>query len=175
MAWLLADLGITKTHSRPYTSDDNPFSEAQFKTLKYRPDFPERFGSLEDARAFCQTFFAWYNGEHRHSGIGLMTPAAVHEGRAATMRDARQRVLSAAYVAHPERFVRKPPQPPLLPHAVWINPPKEGSTSQDRAGATISIADDPRVARNSERIGVVSATVGVSPHTIMTSTDEVLH
>ena len=175
VAWLLADLGVTKTHSRPYTSDDNPFSEAQFKTLKYRPDFPERFGSLEDARAFCQTFFAWYNREHRHSGIGLMTPAAVHDGRASTVRDARQRVLSAAYVAHPERFVRKPPQPPLLPHAVWINPPKGGSTSQDRAGATISIADDPRVARNSEGIGVVSATVGVSPHTIMTSTDEVLH
>ena len=98
-------------HIRPSTND-NPFSEAQFKTLKYRPDFPARFGSLEDARAFCQTFFSWYHGEHRHSGIGLMTPAAVHDGQAATMRDARQRVLSAAYVAHPERFVRKPPQPP---------------------------------------------------------------
>ena len=99
VAWLLADLGVTKTHSRPSTSDDNPFSEAQFKTLKYRPDFPARFGSLEDARAFCQTFFSWYHGEHRHSGIRLMTPAAVHDGQAATMRDARQRVLSAAYVA----------------------------------------------------------------------------
>ena len=109
VAWLLADLGVTKTHSRPYTSDDNPFSEAQFKTLKYRPDFPERFGSLEDARAFCQTFFAWYNGEHRHAGIGLMTPAAVHAGQAATMRDARQRVLLTAYAAHPERFVRNAP------------------------------------------------------------------
>ena len=175
VALLLADLGVTKTHSRPYTSDDNPFSEAQFKTLKYRPDFPERFGSLEDARVFCQTFFAWYNGEHRHAGIGLMTPAAVHDGRASTVRDARQRVLSAAYAAHPERFVRKPPQPPILPHAVWINPPKGGSTSQDRAGATISIADDQRVERNIEGIDVVSETVIVSPHTITTSTDEVLH
>jgi putative transposase len=175
VALLLADLGITKTHSRPYTSDDNPFSESQFKTLKYRPDFPERFGSLEDARVFCQTFFAWYNGEHRHSGIGLMTPAAVHDGRASAMRDARQQVLSAAYAAHPERFVRKPPQPPRLPHAVWINPPKGASTSQNRAGATISTADDQRVARNGEGIGVVSETVVVSPHTITTSTDEVLH
>jgi len=175
VALLLADLGITKTHSRPSTSDDNPFSESQFKTLKYRPDFPERFGSLEDARVFCQTFFAWYNSEHRHSGIGLMTPAAVHDGRASAMRDARQQVLSAAYAAHPERFVRKRPQPPILPHAVWINPPKGESASQDRTGATISIADDQRVARNGEGTGVVSETVGVSPHTIMTSTDEVLH
>ena len=175
VALLLADLGVTKTHSRPYTSDDNPFSEAQFKTLKYRPDFPERFGSLEDARVFCQTFFSWYNGEHRHSGIGLMTPAAVHDGRASAMRDARQRVLSAAYAAHPERFVRKPPQPPILPHAVWINPPKEQSASQDGAGATISTADDQRVALNVEALGVLSETVVVSPHAITTSTDEVLH
>lgn len=175
VAWLLADLGVTKTHSRPYTSDDNPFSEAQFKTLKYRPDFPERFGSLEDARAFCQTFFAWYNGEHRHAGIGLMTPAAVHDGQAATMRDARQRVLLTAYAAHPERFVRKLPQPPMLPHAVWINPPKKPSASQDGAGATISTADGPRVALNVEGLDVVSKTVIVSPHTITTSTDEVLH
>ena len=171
VAGLLVDLGITKTHSRPYTSDDNPFSEAQFKTLKYRPDFPERFGCLQDARVFCQAFFTWYNGAHCHSGIGLMTPAAVHEGRAATMRDARQQVLSAAYAAHPERFVRKPPQPPLLPHAVWINPPKEESASQDRPGATISLADDPRVALNGEGIGVVSETVVVSPYAITTSTD----
>jgi putative transposase len=175
VALLLADLGVTKTHSRPYTSDDNPFSEAQFKTLKYRPDFPERFGSLEDARVFCQTFFSWYNGEHRHAGIGLMTPAAVHDGRAATMRDARQQVLMTAYAAHPERFVRKPPQPPILPHAVWINPPKEQSASQDGAGATISTADDQRVALHVEGLGVLSETVAVSPHAITTPTDEVLH
>jgi putative transposase len=175
VAWLLADLGITKTHSRPYTSDDTPFSEAQFKTLTYRPDFPARFGSLEDARVFCQPFFTWYNGEHRHAGIGLMTPAAVHDGRATTMRDARQRVLMTAYAAHPERFVRKPPQPPVLPHAVWINPPKKQSASQDGAGATISIADDPRVALTGEGIGVVSETVVVSPYAVTTPTHEVLH
>ena len=175
VALLLADLGVTKTHSRPYTSDDNPFSEAQFKTLKYRPDFPERFGSLEDARVFCQAFFSWYNGEHRHSGIGLMTPAAVHDGRAETMRDARQQVLMTAYAAHPERFVRKPPQPPTLPHAVWINPPKEQSASQDSAGATISTADDQRVALKVEGLGVLSETVVVSPHAVTTPTYEVLH
>jgi hypothetical protein len=98
-------------------------------------------------------FFSWYNDAHRRAGIGLMTPAAVHEGRAKTMRDARHQVLLTAYAAHPERFVRKPTQPPVLPHAVWINPPKEESTSQDRAGATISIADDPRVGLNVEGIG----------------------
>ncbi len=174
VALLLADLGVTKTHSRPYTSDENPFSEAQFKTLKYRPDFPERFGSIEDARVFCQTFFSWYNGEHHHSGIGLMTPAAVHDGRASAVRDARQRVLMAAYAAHPERFVRKPPQPPVLPHAVWINPPKDQTASQDRAGATIVTSDDLRVAPKIEAHGVPPEVVVVSPHAITTSTGEVL-
>jgi putative transposase len=175
VALLLADLGVTRSHSRPQVSNDNPFSEAQFKTLKYRPDFPERFGSLEDARLFCQGFFSWYNREHRHSGIGLMTPAAVHDGRASTVRDARQRVLSAAYAAHPERFVRKPPQPPLLPHAVWINPPKEESASQDGAGATIATADDRRVALNGEVLGVPSEAVGASPYVVTTPTYEVVH
>ena len=175
VAWLLADLGVTKTHRRPYSSDDNPFSEAQVKTLTYRPDFPDRFGSIEDARVFCQAFFAWDNGEHRHAGIGLMTPAAVHDGRANTMRDARQQVLMTAYAAHPERFVRKPPQPPILPYAVWIHPPKAQSTSQDRAGAMILTADDQRVALNVEVFGVVSETVVVSPDAITTPTDEVLH
>ena len=104
-----------------------------------------------------------------------MTPAAVHDGRAATMRDARQQVLMTAYAAHPERFVRKPPQPPILPHAVWINPPKEQSASQDGAGATISTADDQRVALHVEGLGVLSETVVVSPHAITTPTDEVLH
>ena len=112
VALLMADLGVTRRHARPQGSTDTPFSEAQFKTLKYRPDFPARFGSLEDARVFCQGFFSWYNSEHRHSGIGRMTPAAVHAGRASTVRDARQRGLKAAYVAHPERFVRKPPPHP---------------------------------------------------------------
>ena len=175
VALLLADLGVTKTHSRPSTSDDNPFSEAQFKTLKYRPDFPERFGSIEDARVFCQAFFSWYNGEHRHSGVGLMAPAAVHDGRASAMHDARQRVLMTAYTAHPERFVRKTPQPPVLPHAVWINPPKKPSASQDGAGATISTADDQRVELNVEVFGAAPETTGGLRHPVTTPTDEVLH
>jgi putative transposase len=125
VALLLADLAVTKSHSRPHCSNDNPYSEAQFKTLKYRPEFPERFGSLEDARAFCQRFFRWYNHQHRHSGIGYHTPADVHDGRAEQVRQARAQVLQAAYVAHPERFVRQAPVPPALPGAVWINPPQE--------------------------------------------------
>jgi putative transposase len=123
VAFLLADLGVLKTHSRPYTSTDNPYSEAQFKTLKYRPEFPDRFDSIEHARAFCRTFFDWYNHQHRHSGIGLMTPAAVHHGHATELHAERQRVLTAAYAATPERFVRRPPTPPELPTAAWINKP----------------------------------------------------
>ena len=124
VALLLSDLGITKTHSRPYTSTDNPYSEAAFKTLKYRPAFPERFGSIEDARAFCTRFFAWYNTCHRHSGIGLMTPEAVHYGTAGEIHARRAEVLAAAYGAHPERF-HALPKPPALPTAAWINSPKE--------------------------------------------------
>ena len=120
---LLVDLGVTKTHSRPHVSDDNPFSEAHFKTMKYRPTFPERFGSIEDARAFCVRFFAWYNGQHRHSGIGMMTPADVHFGRAQIVCEKRADTLGRAYQAHPERFVRAKPIPPQLPTAVWINRP----------------------------------------------------
>lgn len=131
VALLLADLGVTKTHSRPYTSTDNPFSEAQFKTLKYRPEFPERFGCLMDARAFCRPFFHWYNTEHRHTGLALLPPEAVHYGRAEELIQARQRVLEAAYEAHPERFVRKPPAPLRLPEAVWINPPKQPAESEE--------------------------------------------
>jgi putative transposase len=123
VAVLLADLGVLKTHSRPYTSTDNPYSEAQFKTLKYRPEFPDRFDSIEHARAFCRRFFHWYNHSHRHSGIGLMTPAAVHHGQAKALHAERQRVLDAAYAATPERFVRRPPRPPALPDAAWINKP----------------------------------------------------
>jgi putative transposase len=124
VALLLSDLGVTKTHSRPHVSDDNPFSESHFRTLKYRPDFPNRFGSIQDARSFCRSFFPWYNSEHRHSGIGLLTPESVHFGRAADLLDQRQCVLSDAYKAHPERFVHKPPAPPALPSAAWINAPK---------------------------------------------------
>ena len=123
VAFLLADLGVTKTHSRPHVSNDNPYSESQFKTLKYRPGFPDRFGSLQDARSCCQQFFTWYNRQHRHAGIAMMTPEAVHHGRAAQLHRARAQVLAAAYAAHPERFVHRPPAPKPLPTAVWINPP----------------------------------------------------
>jgi putative transposase len=123
VAQLLADLGVTKTHSRPYVSDDNPFSESQFRTMKYRPEFPDRFGSIQDGRAFCRPFFEWYNTQHHHSGIGLHTPHSVHYGLAQAINDARRVTLSEALSAHPERFVRKPPEPPALPRAVWINPP----------------------------------------------------
>jgi putative transposase len=125
VALLLADLGVVKTHGRPHVSNDNPFSEAQFKTLKYCPTFPERFGSLQDARAFGHVFFSWYNNEHHHSGLGYLTPAVVHSRLAEGVRDQRQRVLAAAYAAHPERFVRGVPQPAALPGAVWINPPQK--------------------------------------------------
>ena len=127
VALLLADLGVTKTHSRPHVSDDNPFSESQFKTLKYRPDFPERFGSIEDARAFCRPFFGWYNTEHHHSALGLLTPEIVHYGRTLEVLAARQQVLTAAWHAHPDRFVRRPPIPASPPGAVWINPPRPAS------------------------------------------------
>ena len=124
VAQLLADLGVTKTHSRPHVSNDNPFSEAGFKTLKYRPDFPERFGCIEDARAYCVDFFDWYNGDHYHSGLGLQTPADVHHGRAHQRVEQRAAVLVAAHAAHPERFVRGVPRPQALPTEVWINKPK---------------------------------------------------
>jgi putative transposase len=123
VALLLADLGVTRSHSRPHVPDDNPYSESQFKTLKHHPSFPDRFGSIQDARAFCQGFFGWYNAEHYHSGIALLTPADVHYGRATQIIAARQQVLDGAYAAHPERFVRKLPAPPQLPEAVWINKP----------------------------------------------------
>ena len=130
VAFLLADLGITKTHSRPHVSNDNPFSEAQFKTLKYRPEFPQRFGSLEDARAHCRGFFRWYNTEHRHSGIVFMTPADVHHGRVNQIIEIRAQALSAAYDANPARFKGKRPEPKLPPQAVWINPPVDGSSDE---------------------------------------------
>jgi len=125
VAFLLADLGVTKTHSRPYTSSDNPYSESNFKTLKYRPEFPARFDTIEHARSHSRAFVDWYNHQHRHNGIGLMTPAAVHYGRAQDLHAGRERVLAAAYAAHPERFVHKPPAPPELPTAAWINKPAD--------------------------------------------------
>ena len=130
VALLLADLGVTKTHSRPHVSNDNPFSEAQFKTLKYRPDFPERFGAIQDARAHCQVFFPWYNTEHRHGSLGLLTPYDVHYGQAEQRLAARTAVLAAAYAAHPERFPRGVPQPAACPSEVWINPPYPRATEE---------------------------------------------
>jgi putative transposase len=123
VAFLLADLGVTKTHSRPHVSDDNPYSESQFRTLKYRPEFPDRFGCIQDSRAFCQGFFRWYNEEHRHSGLGLLTPAMVHYGQTERILEQRQAVLGLAYQLHPERFVRSAPRPPVVPTEAWINKP----------------------------------------------------
>ena len=131
VAELLVDLDITKSHSRPYVSDDNPYSESQFKTMKYRPDFPARFGCIEDARAHCQTFFAWYNTQHRHSGIGYMTPESVHYGHAQALRQVRQATLDRAFLAFPERFKGRRPQPHALPTAVWINPPPSETAAQN--------------------------------------------
>jgi putative transposase len=121
---LMADLGVLQSHSRPRVSNDNPFSESQFKTLKYRPDFPEQLGSLEHGKEHFTGFFDWYNNEHRHSGIGLMTPFMVHYGLTDAVRKQRQEVLNRAYQLHPERFVRKQPEAPRLPREVWINPPE---------------------------------------------------
>jgi putative transposase len=128
VALLLADLGVTKTHARPHVSNDNPFSEAQFKTLKYRPAFPTRFGSIQDARAYCHAFFPWYYTKHRHSGLGLLTPHDVHHGLADQRVAARAVVLATAHATRPERFPRGLPRPPACPTEVWINPPGTGST-----------------------------------------------
>ncbi len=127
VAQLLADLGVAKTHSRPYTSNDNPYSESQFKTLKYRPGFPQCFGVLEDARAFGRSFFPWYNDEHRHHGIALLTPKQVHYGHVDAVLAQRQKALDAAYRVHPERFPKKP-SVPKLSREVWINPPEAGDS-----------------------------------------------
>ena len=126
VAEFMGDIGVTKTHSRPYVSNDNPYSEAQFKTLKYCPQFPERFGSIQDARSFCQEFFSWYNIEHRHSGIGLVTPEQLHYGLARDIVEYRSQVLHAAFQSNPNRFKGKAPQPPKLPEAAWINKPSSG-------------------------------------------------
>jgi len=132
VAELLADLGIGRTHSRPRVSNDNPFSEAAFKTLKYCPAFPERFGSIADARAFCEQFFSYYNHEHRHSGIGLHTPASVHYGTAKEIRAKRATTLDGAYAANPARFRHRRPTPPKLPTAAWINKPTIENDAQKK-------------------------------------------
>jgi len=130
VAQLLVDLGVARSHSRPHVSNDNPFSEAAFKTLKYCPAFPGRFGSLADARAFCEAFFSYYNHEHRHSGIALHTPASVHYGTASQVRQQRQATLHTAYDQHPERFRHRRPEPPRLPSAAWINQPSREALIQ---------------------------------------------
>lgn len=143
VAQLLEDLGIGKSHSRPNTSNDNPFSEAQFKTMKYRPDYPDRFADMERARAWAVPFFDWYNNDHRHTSLGLMTPQMVHFGHAAQVTQQRTQVLQTAYERHPERFVKGVPQPPLLPQAVWINPPRPDKGESAPAGLTVSDAISP--------------------------------
>jgi len=144
LAQLLTDLGVEKTHSRPRVSDDNPFSESQFKTLKYWPGFPDRFGSPEHAREICRAFFGWYNHEHHHSGICYLTPAVVHYGQAKQVLAERHRVQLAAFLEHPERFVNGPPKPQSLSAAVWINPP-EKATRHDAPGLMIEMSNDPEV------------------------------
>jgi putative transposase len=139
VALLLVDLGITKTHSRPHVSNDNPFSEAQFKTLKYRPAFPDRFGSIQDARAHCHGFFTWYNTKHHHAGLGLLTPADVHQGLAEQRVAARATVLATAYAAYPERFPAGLPHPPARPMEVWINPPKVSAPVQTSSAIPLSL------------------------------------
>jgi len=141
VAQLLATLGVTQSHSRPHVSNDNPFSESQFKTLKYRPQFPDRFGSQQDAHAFCQDFFHWYNDQHYHSGIGMLTPAMVHYGSAHEVLRQRQQLLDAAYAAHPERFVNGRPSPTQFPQQVWINPPADRPEQDDTTVRT----NNPRI------------------------------
>ena len=136
VADLLVDLGVTRSHSRPHVSDDNPYSESQFKTMKYRPDFPARFGCIEDARAHCRAFFDWYSFEHRHSGIGYMTPHAMHNGQADAIHAIRQDALDQAFLANPLRFKGRQPTPPKLPTAAWINPP---STRENAANQTTQL------------------------------------
>lgn len=139
VAALLVELDIAKSHSRPHVSDDNPYSESQFKTMKYRPDFPARFGCIEDARVHCQAFFAWYNTEHRHSAIGYMTPQVVHYGQAPALREARQAALDKAFLATPRRFKGRRPQPHALPTAAWINPPpSQTNTHRTNQSCTVN-------------------------------------
>jgi len=147
VALLLADLGVGKSHSRPHVSNDNPYSEAQFKTLKYRPAFPDRFGCIEHARDVSGGLFHWYNHEHHHTGLGLLTPAAVHSGQTNVIIAQRNVVLANAYAAHPERFVTKPPRAAEVPTAVWINPPRSIEVAQQgvlgRPESRSSILSDP--------------------------------
>jgi putative transposase len=138
VAQLLIDLGVIKSHSRPYTPTDNPYSEAQFKTMKYRPEYPTRFDGQEEVRGWARGFFHWYNHEHHHSSLGLMTPASVHYGLAEKVYEQRSQVLAAAYTAHPERFVGGKPTPARWPDEVWINPPQRSHMATDQLEPTTS-------------------------------------
>lgn len=160
VAQLLAELGVMRSLSRPHVSNDNPYSESHFKTLKYRPSFPDRFGSFQDAHSFCRATLSWYNTEHRHSSLALLTPAEVHFGRAPQILAARQVALDTAYAAHPERFVRKPPVVAKLPEAVWINPPVKKCTLLDASGTPISRSLDPN---HQPKTGLATAPAGWSP------------
>jgi hypothetical protein len=158
MTPLLDELGVGKSHSRPQTANDNPFSEAQFKTMNYRPDYPERFGSIEDARVWVRSFIDWYNHAHRHTGLALMAPATVHYGWADQVTEKRQQVLQAAYDHHPERFVNGVPIPPQLPQALCINPPQnadDGPTTETatHTEAIPAITGDPPGAQTGSRVG----------------------
>jgi putative transposase len=159
VAMLLSDLGVTKSHSRPHVSNDNPYSEAQFKTLKYRPEFPKRFGSIEDARLFCVDFFRWYNTEHYHSGVGLMTPFDVHFGHAEEKRRRRATVLARAYAAHPERFVRGLPQPAELPKEVWINKPTKSAVTKDAENRPMDVSREVEIICPGRNMKAVSESI----------------
>jgi putative transposase len=159
---LHADLGVDRSVSRPHVSNDNPYSEAQFKTFKYAPGYPDRFGSYQDGLIWCQAFFPWYNGEHRHSGLTSLTPAAVHEGRGETILVQRHEIMLAAYAAHPERFPNGPPRRAMLPEAVWINPP------EDRTQVEVHLAN----ARKVSLLGAVASGDGLLG---LASTVEDLH
>ena len=143
---LLISLGVTKSHSRPHVSNDNPFSESQFKTMKYQPDFPNRFGCYEDGLSFCRQFFTWYNDQHYHSGIGLVTPSSLHYGQATQVVVSRQATLETAYAHHPERFVNGRPKPPQLPSAVWINPPTKKDNGNKKRLPEINCPQKPQEA-----------------------------
>jgi putative transposase len=167
LAQLLADLGVTKSHSRPYTPNDNPYSEAQFKTMKYRPDYPDRFEGLDQARSWARAFFPWYNYEHHHTGLGLMTPAVVHHEQVDEVRAKRQRVLDAAYVAHPERFVKGRPIAPNAPDQVWINPPQSATVASAAPAETqpaveVVLAVGSATSDNAELLVVVERTLRLS-------------
>ena len=160
VAQLLTFLGVTRSLSRPHVSNDNPFSESHFKTLKYRPGYPDRFGSFEDAQAFCRDFFPWYNERHKHSALAWLTPADVHFGRAPQVLATRQVALAGAYAAHPERFVRGMPNVPKPPAAVWINPPVKNCTLLDESGTPIS---RPLDQNHHPKIASAAAPAGWSP------------